>query len=369
MQRWSVAPGPLDNHPAWALDRRGPLKDRQPVKRQGRSISGVELPVELATALEDFLDSLSLTRNLSVHTVRAYRSDIHGLFAHLARHDKHSVADLDLRVLRSWLAQLQTLGAARTTLARRAAAARTFTAHAHTAGWISVDPGLRLASPRTHRSLPVVLDAAQARAVVDAAGTRCSPDTDKARDEDVNSGARTQSPVDDAVVRGLALRDRAVMEVLYGCGIRVSELVGLDVADIDDSRQVIRVLGKGSKERVTPYGLPAQRALDGYLGAGRAALVTTASGTALFLGRRGGRLGPREARRIVHAAVAAVPDIPDVGPHGLRHSAATHVLEGGADLRSVQELLGHASLATTQIYTHVSAERLKAVYHRAHPRA
>ncbi len=362
-----------DSHPAWALDRRGPLTDRQPVKRQRGSSSGVELPVELEIALEDFLDSLKLTRNLSVHTVRAYRSDIHGLFAHLARHDKHSVADLDLRVLRSWLAQLQTLGAARTTLARRAAAARTFTAHARTAGWISVDPGLRLASPRTHRSLPVVLDAAQARAVVEAAGSRRSLDKDKEKaadeDEDAEGGSTIPAPVDDAVDRGLALRDRAVMEVLYGCGIRVSELVGLDIADIDDARRVIRVLGKGGKERVTPYGLPAQRALDGYLGAGRVVLVTAASGPALFLGRRGGRLGQREARRIVHAAVAAVPDTPDVGPHGLRHSAATHVLEGGADLRSVQELLGHASLATTQIYTHVSAERLKAVYHRAHPRA
>jgi len=179
----------------------------------------------------------------------------------------------------------------------------------------------------------------------------------------------TGGPTGDDVGRALDMRDRLVLELLYGCGIRVSELVGLDVGDIDLDRRVVRVFGKGSKERVTPYGLPAQSALDAYSSAGRPVLSRADSGPALLLGRRGGRLGQREARRIVHAAVVAVAGTPDIGPHGLRHSAATHVLEGGADLRSVQELLGHSSLATTQIYTHVSAERLKAVYRQAHPRA
>jgi integrase/recombinase XerC len=305
------------------------------------------LPAALGAALDDFLHSLALTRNLSPHTVRAYRGDVRGLLEHLNRHGTQDLADLDLSVLRSWLAQQQTLGAARSTLARKAAAARTFTAHARAAGWISVDPGMRLSSPRAHRSLPVVLNADQARAVVDTAGS--------------DPGARVQ--------RAVATRDRLVLELLYGCGIRVSELVGLDLGDIDSARRVVRVFGKGSKERVVPYGLPAERALEVYAGAGRPVLARADSGRAMFLGRKGGRLGQREARRIVHLAVAAVPETPDIGPHGLRHSAATHVLEGGADLRSVQELLGHASLATTQIYTHVSAERLKAVYRQAHPRA
>lgn len=320
------------------------------------------LPDALETALEDFLYSLAGTRNPSAHTIRAYRSDIRGLLEHLTRHGENDLAGLDLAVLRSWLAQLQTLGAARSTLARRAAAARSFTAHARAAGWIPVDPGLRLASPRPHRSLPEVLNADQARAVVDAAGQRASAgDDDDSDNADIGAS--------DAVDRAVAQRDRLVLELLYGCGIRVSELVGLALTDIDPGRRVIRVFGKGSKERVTPYGLPAQHALDAYTSTGRPVLATADSGPALFLGRQGGRLGQREARRIVHAAVAAVPGTPDIGPHGLRHSAATHVLEGGADLRSVQELLGHASLATTQIYTHVSAERLKAVYRQAHPRA
>ncbi len=301
--------------------------------------------------MSDFLDSLALTRNLSTHTIRAYRNDIHGLLDHLARHGQTELSGLDLGVMRSWLAQQQTLGAARSTLARRAAAARTFTAHARAAGWTDVDPGLRLASPRRHRSLPAVLNAEQAAAVVESAG-RADP-------------AGGHGPVE----RALSVRDRLVLELLYGCAIRVSELVGLDLADIDHGRRVLRVLGKGDKQRVTPYGLPAQCAIDAYLDVGRPALVAEGGDAALLLGLRGGRLGQREARRIVHAAASAVPGAPDMGPHGLRHSAATHVLEGGADLRSVQEYLGHASLATTQIYTHVSPERLKAVYRQAHPRA
>jgi len=331
----------------------------------------------LESALKDFLDSLTLVRNLSTHTIRAYRSDIRGLLVHLTRHGQTDLSGLDLAVLRSWLAQQQVSGAARSTLARKAAAARTFTAHASAAGWLAVDPGLRLASPRPHRSLPTVLNAEQARAVVEAAGRRVSGQAGDDVDHSLGDGLGGDGGEDgipgndpgEAVDAGLAKRDRLALELLYGCGIRVSELVGLDLADIDPNRRVVRVLGKGDKERVTPYGLPAQRALDSYLASGRPALTTARSGPALFLGRQGGRLGQREARRIVHAAVAAVPGTPDLGPHGLRHSAATHVLEGGADLRSVQELLGHASLATTQIYTHVSAERLKAVYQQAHPRA
>jgi len=167
----------------------------------------------------------------------------------------------------------------------------------------------------------------------------------------------------------LALRDAAIMELLYATGIRVSELCGLDVDDLDEGRNTVRVLGKGGRERTVPVGLPAVRAVAAWRRAGRPPLAVPGSGPALFLGARGGRLDPRTARRVVHVRLAAVAGVPDSGPHGLRHAAATHLLEGGADLRSVQEILGHASLASTQIYTHVSIERLTTAYRQAHPRA
>jgi integrase/recombinase XerC len=214
---------------------------------------------------------------------------------------------------------------------------------------VAEDVGLRLSSPRAHRTLPGVLGAEQARTVLEEAAR---PRAD-------------EQPVDIA----LRLRNALVVELLYASGVRVGELVGLDIDDVDRARRLVRVLGKGRKERSVPFGAPAAAALDDWLTSGRPVLATPASGPALLIGVRGGRLDPREARRVVHAAVAAVPGVPDIGPHGLRHSAATHVLEGGADLRSVQELLGHASLATTQVYTHVTVERLRAVHAQAHPRA
>ncbi len=179
--------------------------------------------------------------------------------------------------------------------------------------------------------------------------------------------ALVEQPSDDE--GPLGLRDGLVLELLYATGIRVGELVGLDVDDVDRGRRLVRVIGKGDKERTVPYGAPAERSLDRWLRGGRPALVTPGSGPALFLGIKGRRIDPRTVRRLVHQHLAALPGVPDLGPHGLRHTAATHLLEGGADLRSVQEILGHASLATTQIYTHVSVERLRAVYQQAHPRA
>ncbi|WP_336032260.1 tyrosine recombinase XerC [Geodermatophilus sp. FMUSA9-8] len=300
------------------------------------------LPPALAAALEGYEDALTGERDLSAHTVRGYVTDAVWLLDHLARRGGTRVDELDLAVLRSWLAQGRTKGASRATTARRAAAARSFTAWLRRAGLTPEDVGLRLVSPKAHRTLPDVLAPDQARAVVE-------------------STAGADDPV--------GLRDAAVLELLYASGIRVSELVGLDVDDVDRGRRLLRVLGKGRKERSVPYGAPAERALDAWLVRGRPALATADSGPALLLGARGRRLDAREARRTVHAAVAKAPGAPDVGPHGLRHSAATHVLEGGADLRSVQELLGHASLATTQIYTHVTVERLRAVHAQAHPRA
>ena len=300
------------------------------------------LPPALAAALEGYEASLTGERDLSVHTVRGYVTDAVWLLDHLARRGGTRVDDLDLAALRSWLAQGRARGAGRATTARRAAAARSLTAWLRRAGLTPEDVGLRLVSPKAHRTLPDVLAPDQARAVVESA-------------------AGAEEPV--------GLRDAAVLELLYASGIRVSELVGLDVDDVDRGRRLLRVLGKGRKERSVPYGAPAERALDAWLVRGRPALATADSGPALLLGVRGRRLDPREARRTVHAAVARTDGAPDVGPHGLRHSAATHVLEGGADLRSVQELLGHASLATTQIYTHVTVERLRAVHAQAHPRA
>ncbi|HET7311601.1 MAG TPA: tyrosine recombinase XerC [Mycobacteriales bacterium] len=292
--------------------------------------------------LEAFADHLALERNLSRHTVRAYLGDVAGLLDHAARMGITDLDSLDVRAMRSWLARLHTQGASRATLARRSSAARVFTAWAHRRGLLTTDPGAGLSAPKSQRHLPDVLRVDEAAAVLDEATS------------------------DDSVA---GLRDRTLLELLYASGARVSEVCGLDVDDIDLERHTVRVLGKGNKERVVPIGIPAIRAVDAWLARGRPTLVTADSGPALLLGMRGGRLDPRTARRVVHDRLRAVPGVPDLGPHGLRHSAATHLLEGGADLRTVQELLGHATLATTQIYTHVSIERLRATYERAHPRA
>jgi integrase/recombinase XerC len=302
------------------------------------------LPDELAAAADAFERHLGLERNRSPHTVRAYLGDVVGFLDHLARLGGRRVAEIELATLRGWLGIQRSRGVARATMARRSAALRTFCAWAHTAGLIEDDPGQLLASPKARRNLPSVLRADEAEQLMAV-------------------------PEDSELPVAVRLRDRLVVELLYASGIRVSELVGLDIDDVDRRRRVLRVLGKGSKERTVPYGQPADRALEQWLADGRPELTTPASGAALVLGVRGGRIDQRTVRTIVHQRAAAVPGAPDLGPHGLRHTAATHLLEGGADLRTVQELLGHASLATTQIYTHVSVERLRATYRRAHPRA
>ena len=309
-----------------------------------------ELPTASAEAVDAFERHLRLERNLSEHSVRAYLGDVVSLLSHLANTSKTDdgageVAGLDLAVLRSWLAALRAEGRSRSTLARRSAAARTFTAWAARNGVLATDPGQRLVAPRQHRNLPAVLRPEQAAEALSAAAL----------------GAEQADPV--------ALRDQAVVELLYATGVRVSELCGLDVDDVDYSRRVIRVLGKGRRERTVPFGVPAERALRRWQELGRPRLFSAGAGAAFFLGSRGGRLDPRTARRTVHDAVGTVPGAADIGPHGLRHSAATHLLEGGADLRSVQELLGHATLATTQLYTHVTVERLKAIHDQTHPRS
>jgi integrase/recombinase XerC len=303
------------------------------------------LPEEMTRTLAAYERHLVSERDLTPHTVRAYLGDLTSMLEQASRLGHRSMATIDVRTLRSWLATQQTLGRARTTIARRATAVRVFTAWAHRTGLVDVDPGALLGSPKAHRTLPPALHVEEARALLEAAAVQ----------------ALDGSPV--------GLRDVAVLELLYASGIRVGELCGLDVDDVDHERRVVRVLGKGRKERMVPYGLPAARALDAWLLRGRPALVAPGAGPALFLGARGGRIDQRAVRTLVHVRLADVPGAPDLGPHGLRHTAATHLLEGGADLRTVQELLGHASLGTTQIYTHVTTDRLRQAYRQAHPRA
>jgi integrase/recombinase XerC len=301
------------------------------------------LPEPMRAAVDAFAHHLAAERNRSAHTVRAYVGDVTSLLDHAVRMSVREPDGLSIAVLRSWLARLRSGGASRATLARRAAAARTFTAWGRREGWLDRDPGASLASPKPHRPLPAVLRADQASALATAPMRVDTPD-----------------PLD--------LRDALVLELLYASGLRVAELCGLDVDDVDASRRVVRVIGKGDRERTVPYGLPAQRQLDAWLRRGRPALATVHSGSALLLGAKGARLNPTTARQIV-ADWAASLGLAHVSPHTLRHTVATHLLEGGADLRSVQELLGHASLSNTQIYTHVSRERVRRVFEQAHPRA
>jgi len=326
------------------------------------------MSAEMTAALAAFDRHLAAERGLSPHTVRAYLGDISALLSYAADDQCTKLTEIDVSVLRAWLGSQHRAGQARSTIARRVAAARSFTAFAHRRGWLPSDPGAQLGSPKVRRHLPQVLGQEQVAAVLSPA-------------------AHARGGDGGAVERAVSLRDTAIMELLYATGIRVSELCGLDLGDLDTGRRTVRVLGKGNKERVVPVGIPAVKAVADWLDRGRPVVVAAreaarqapgsdeaagraGASLAMFLGARGGRIDPRTARRVVHARIAgAGQPVPDTSPHGLRHSAATHLLEGGADLRSVQEMLGHASLATTQIYTHVSIERLISVYRQAHPRA
>ncbi|HMG63437.1 MAG TPA: tyrosine-type recombinase/integrase, partial [Streptosporangiaceae bacterium] len=347
----------------------------------------------------------------------AYVGDVTALLEHVSHAGGTELGQLDIQVLRSWLASQHAAGQAKTSVARRAAAARAFTAFAHARGELGDDPGRLLGTPRTGRHLPQVLGREQMSAVLaparaTPAGTAgmATPAGPAGPGDRGDHGGQASADGDAGLTpqeRAVARRDTAIMELLYATGIRVSELCGLDLGDLDEERHTIRVMGKGGKERIVPVGIPAVRAVRAWLAGGRSTLAsertaaartiaacTASAGTAarrgltlteqaaaqyqgsrppgapMFLGARGRRLDPRTARRVVHQQIAAAAGrVPDTGPHGVRHTAATHLLEGGADLRSVQEILGHASLATTQIYTHVSVERLLAAFRQAHPRA
>jgi integrase/recombinase XerC len=301
---------------------------------------------ELAGLRADYLRHLRSERRLSEHTVRAYLGDVDSMLGHLYSMGIARLNDAELTDLRSWLAWQQSTGSARASVQRRAAAIRVFWSWADRTGRADRDLASALKSPKKQRRLPATVDQDAAAGMLAAAAARAE---------------EAGGPV--------GIRDVAILETLYATGIRVAELCGLDLADLDTDRRLLRVFGKGSKERSVPVGGPAMKALQRWLTGGRGLLAGPESENAIFIGERGRRIDPRVVRRIVHRALQVTDGAPDLGPHGLRHAMATHLLEGGADLRSVQEMLGHSSLATTQIYTHVTSERLRAAFEQAHPRA
>ena len=298
----------------------------------------------MTDAVEQFAVHLRAERGFSEHTVRGYAADLADLEGFARRRGTPAVDALTLDLLRDWLWHSSERGLARASLARRTSSVRALCGWLARQGLLAVDPSLRLRAPKAHSTLPRVLTAGGVEQLLAEL---------EARAAEGSAGA---------------VRDLAEIELLYASALRVSELCGLDVDDVDRERLTVRVTGKGDKQRVVPFGVPAARALDRYAAEGRPLLVAGAT-PALFLGDRGGRLGSRSVYRLVARLLESLPGSGPAGPHTLRHTAATHLLDGGADLRAVQEMLGHASLGTTQIYTHVSAERLKRAYEQAHPRA
>ena len=296
--------------------------------------------------MSSFQRHLEFERNLSLHTIRAYMGDLASLVEYLSALGVTELSALELAHLRSWLANQTVKGGARTTISRRAVSIRLFTKWALKNKYLAKDIGANLATPKSHRTLPDVLEIGQAQTAMESMATRADEEN-----------------------TALSIRDAAILELLYATGARVAELCGLDIGDIDYNRHTIRVLGKGNKERTIPMGKHAIKALEHWIEGARESLLKPDSGQAVFLGARGKRIDQRTVRTVVYEALSAIEGIERMGPHALRHSAATHLLEGGADLRTVQEILGHASLATTQIYTHVSTERLHKVFKQAHPRA
>jgi integrase/recombinase XerC len=297
-----------------------------------------------AALVTQYQEHLALVRNLSDNSIRGYVTDLESFLKHMEKLGIVEFNQLEIEHIRSWLANLQSTGVARATLTRRIVSIRAFTNWAAANGWLSSDLGANLSVPKPHKVLPEVLNVNEAATVIKSLEIKA---------------AEQPNP--------LNIRDLAIVEVLYGSGIRVSELCGLDLSDIDNSRNTLNVIGKAGKQRVVPLGIPAMKALANYLASARVELANQVSQAAVFLGLRGKRIDQRTARQVVYEAMKAVGAT--MGPHGLRHTAATHLLEGGADLRTVQEILGHASLSTTQIYTHVSPERLQSAFKQAHPRA
>ncbi|WP_344757292.1 tyrosine recombinase XerC [Leifsonella bigeumensis] len=300
--------------------------------------------MDLAHAIDDFVGQLTTLRGFSESTARSYRSDLTALTGFAVDRGVTTIEAIDLDLLRDWLWEASNSGLAKSTLARRTAAVRSLTAWSTRTGLTMTDAAARLRAPKADQHLPRVLTRGQIDGILHSLAAHAA------------SG--------DAI----AQRDLAIIELLYASALRVSELVGLDLDQVDLGRLTVRVTGKGSRERVVPFGVPAKDAIAAYLDLGRPRLLGEPM-TAIFLGARGKRVNSRTVYQLVASLLADIPGSGPSGPHALRHTSATHLLDGGADLRAVQELLGHASLGTTQIYTHVSMERLKESYRTAHPRA
>ena len=299
---------------------------------------------DLKQAASEFADYLQAARGFSKNTVKAYETDVLDLASYLSKSGVTRVAQIELDHVRDWLFEADQSGLAKSTLARKSAAIRSFSAWLKKNEVVEVDFAQRLKSPKSTRSLPKVVSRETLAEIFEGLDSR-------ATSEDPN-----------------AIRDLVTIEILYASGCRVSELVGLNLEDVDFGRNILRVMGKGAKQRMVPFGTPAREALNLWLESGRVQLANEKSAQALLINSRGQRLGVRQVYALVASLTEGTPT-GATGPHSLRHSAATHLLDGGADLRAVQELLGHASLGTTQIYTHVSVERLRDGYQKAHPRA
>ncbi|MDO5049729.1 MAG: tyrosine recombinase XerC [Actinomycetaceae bacterium] len=304
----------------------------------------MELHGSASDVLSRWEHYLTHSRGMSAHSVRAYMSDIDSALQFMLGESEFDSKELTPRAFRAWIASKVREGDARSSIARYAASARLFGQWMTREGLVDVDPTLKLKAASVDQVLPDTLSTEQVGVLFDYLQAR----------------AGQGDPAD--------VRDLAITELMYSCGIRVGELVGLNLSHLNAADRTIRVLGKGSKERVVPYGLPAHDALRVWVESGRPALVNEKSGQALFLGVRGARIDQRTVRERLERA-CSLAGVPVISPHGLRHSAATHMLQGGADLRAVQDLLGHSSLQTTQRYTHVDASRLSAIMRQAHPRA
>lgn len=408
--------------PTQRIPAAGRVADTQPLSAQ-RGLADAD------AALDSFLAYQKINKGLSANTIKSYSSDISACLDALESQGVRALGDITLDDLRTWIAA-EAGDHAKSSMARKIVAVRSFFEYCAVHGIIASDPAQSLTTPKLPQTLPAVLTPEQARTMMDAADARAAQAERTAQAENaahaggiahagnaaqsVNTaqsgstaqavgvgrarhdasrpkGGTTAVAPTDELQEAIEVRDAAIVEVLYATGIRVAELVSLDIADIDFSQRTMRVTGKGSKTRVVPFGAPAARALQEWLDTGRPLIAAHASNAhngaqnpqkpqgeraaktadarnAVFLGARGGRLNQRQAREAVHKA-AQQAHVPDVSPHALRHSAATHLLSGGADLREVQELLGHSSLRTTQRYTHVSIDQLRATYRQAFPRA
>ncbi|TFH57358.1 tyrosine recombinase XerC [Glutamicibacter arilaitensis] len=331
------------------------------MEQESRTPGSNEMSAKFAEPVADYLEYLQRERGRSANTLRAYEVDLRNLGQFLYKHAHDpSLKQITVETLRDWLAKLHDSQISRTTLARRISAVKNFFAWALKHQLVDTDPALRLAAPKKERRLPHVLQPSQIDRLLAE-----KPVASDAQEQTADQAEKAHDPKSQAV----AARDKVIAELLYASGLRISELVALDVDDIDFERRTLKVLGKGNKERVVPFGKPAEKVIITWIRSHRKVLAGPEAQGALLVGVRGGRLNVRQAREVISKALQSLGDTAASGPHALRHTVATHLLDGGADLRAVQEFLGHASLATTQLYTHVSVDRLRQSYRQAHPRA